>query len=123
MKEKEELRKKFEAFCNAGNISCERCISVDDWTSVDNEVFDFFYSEIEARDKQIDKCNAFIDKLGSNDVDQCTKISHLESTLEAAEEVIQASGDLSTYNTHHNIVEKYKDKLNAYHQLKTKSQS
>lgn len=89
----------------------------------DPAIFEWICSKIEKAEQEVMLRREEVKILMRQVLERDAKISHLQSTLEAADEVIQASGDLSTYNTHHSIVEKYKDKLNAYHQLKTKSQS
>lgn len=95
MTQKEELRKKFDDFIDKNND----IVAVID--SYDSElIFDFFYSEILAE-----------------------KISHLESVLEAADEVAKYSRQLVLYSTHGEIVADYHIALEKYNQLKTKSQS
>lgn len=78
---KEELRKKFKKLTQVGtglNLLPEQ----------EQAIFDWFYSEIEAREKLIDRFNEESVKVGFEFHEYQSKIQRLEEIIKAADEVI-----------------------------------
>lgn len=109
MKEKEELRKKFYKWYE--NVE----LPDGNWHDA---TFNFFYSEIEQRDKEIMKLGDMVTSIGKvllkpNEKEVLeAKISHLEAIILAADEVIEKAKHSGYFNNPHNSFWVYLEKYN-----------
>lgn len=123
---KEEMKRKFEVWFENTDHTIEYINS-----RTRKAIFDFFYQEIEAREKEIKTLtsenndlackNEDMENIDSEQVRELkAKLSQQESLLKAADEVISASKGLGNYAVHGDIVSAYKEALQRYSDLKSK---
>jgi len=111
---KEELRKDFE------NLVKDSLPNENIHFGDVDFAFDWFYSKLEEKDKEIQKRNAFIDKC-SNEMTAEERIKQLEAKLKAADDVIKTlseyvnsisgrdiNADWSLHRTYIKAIEHYK---------------
>lgn len=121
MKEKEELKKKFDEFLEKNNAFCQQYSTANVYEThwFDEQVLDFFYSEIEAREKEIYKIKVWADKQLLENEEMQNKMKSQSEIIQSGEEVIK-----TVYMTPVRIEvyrEKFERALEKYNSLKEKS--
>lgn len=112
-KRKEETRNKFYDFVEEANRS-------------KFDIFEFFWSEIEARDAEINALNEDVrgyrnghEVNSKRYAEALSKLSQLEAIIEQADDVIQASRSIKLYTTHGLVTKDYNEALEKYESLKS----
>lgn len=126
---KEELHKKFILFAESNKVSVEKWEEVDGRAVIrngDDFVFDWFYSEIESRDKEIDALNDDVrgyrngHELNSKRyIEALSKLQRLEEIIKAADKVIKNAPNDETDKEAYPF-EAYWKALEHYNKLKSK---